>query len=96
MIYQTRVPQVELLNIGIAPTYQGKSLALSLLSATMKLLPENAESIFLEVRRSNIPAIGLYEKSGFSQVGVRRNYYPAAGGTREDALVYKYGFVPTC
>lgn len=96
VVYQTRVPQVELLNIGIAADHQGQGLAINLLLATIKLLPKSSESIFLEVRRSNIPAIGLYEKSGFIKVGKRRGYYPAAGGTREDALIYKYEFVSTC
>lgn len=93
VMYQTRVPQVELLNIGIASDYQGQGLAINLLAATIKLLPENSESIFLEVRRSNVPAIGLYEKLGFSKVGERRDYYRAAGGTREDALIYKYDLI---
>lgn len=95
VIYQTRVPQIELLNIGIAPDRQGQGLAMALILSTIKLLPENAESIFLEVRRSNIPAIGLYEKAGFIKAGERRDYYPAAGGIREDALIYKYDF-PAC
>jgi ribosomal-protein-alanine N-acetyltransferase len=38
----------------------------------------------LEVRRSNTPAIGLYDSLGYRQVGVRKRYYPPNG---EDALV---------
>lgn len=38
----------------------------------------------LEVRRSNAPAIGLYERTGFRTVHVRKGYYQADG---EDALV---------
>jgi ribosomal-protein-alanine N-acetyltransferase len=42
----------------------------------------------LEVRSGNDAAIALYEKLGFEQVGVRRNYYPAsARRRREDALI---------
>lgn len=96
LIYQTRVPQVELLNIGVAPDHQGRGLAINFLLATIKLLPACSESIFLEVRRSNVPAIGLYEKSGFVKVGLRRGYYPAAGGGREDALIYKYELLSIC
>lgn len=96
LIYQTQVPQAELLNIGIASVEQGKGLAYELLTASMSLLPKSTESIFLEVRRSNVPAIGLYEKSGFIKVGERRDYYAVAGGTREDALMYKYEFSPAC
>ena len=35
---------------------------------------------------SNVAARGLYQRMGFSQIGMRRGYYPAIGG-REDALV---------
>ena len=38
-------------------------------------------SVFLEVRRSNAPAIALYEKLGFTSVGIRKNYYDSP---RED------------
>lgn len=44
--------------------------------------------VFLEVRPSNPTAIRLYERLGFTRVGVRKAYYQAAGG-REDAWVYK-------
>jgi len=43
--------------------------------------------MFLEVRASNKAAIRLYERAGFEQVSVRRDYYPAVVG-REDGLVY--------
>lgn len=43
---------------------------------------------FLEVRRSNKPAIALYQSIGFECVGQRRGYYQAHDG-REDALVYR-------
>ena len=45
--------------------------------------------MFLEVRASNEPAIALYEKIGFNQVGIRSRYYPSGkGGRPEDALLY--------
>lgn len=94
MIFQAIVPQTELLNIGIAAGYQSRGLAYKFLLAGMQLLPKDSESIFLEVRRSNIPAIGLYEKAGFVQVGERRDYYAVAGGSRENALIYKYELCP--
>lgn len=46
----------------------------------------HVELMLLEVRPSNRSALGLYLSMGFSEVGVRRNYYPAKGG-REDALI---------
>jgi len=90
IIFQTRVSQIELLNLGIHSFYQGQGLASQLLKFSMSLLPEHSEAVFLEVRRSNVPAINLYEKMDFHCVGERRNYYAVAGGTREDALIYRY------
>jgi ribosomal-protein-alanine N-acetyltransferase len=46
-----------------------------------------ARQLWLEVRQSNERARALYLRYGFRQVGVRRGYYPAALGRREDAAV---------
>lgn len=46
----------------------------------------HVEVVLLEVRPSNLAALKLYEAVGFSEVGVRKDYYPAKGG-REDALI---------
>ena len=46
-----------------------------------------AQWLWLEVRMSNLRAQKVYAAHGFQRVGVRKRYYPAAGGTREDALV---------
>ena len=48
-----------------------------------------SEALVLEVRPSNESARGFYAVLGFEQIGVRRGYYPAAKGQREDALVMK-------
>ena len=45
-----------------------------------------AETMLLEVRTSNRAAISLYQKTGFSEVGIRAGYYPAVNG-REDAII---------
>ena len=45
----------------------------------------NKEMIYLEVRPSNIVGRRLYDRFGFTQLGLRRAYYPAVTG-REDAL----------
>ena len=47
-----------------------------------------ARSMFLEVRPSNLPALRLYERYGFRNIGCRRGYYPAHEG-REDAIVMR-------
>ena len=46
----------------------------------------HVDLMLLEVRPSNKSALALYRSVGFSEVGVRRNYYPAKDG-REDAII---------
>ncbi|MCL2111706.1 MAG: tRNA (adenosine(37)-N6)-threonylcarbamoyltransferase complex dimerization subunit type 1 TsaB [Clostridiales bacterium] len=49
----------------------------------------------LEVRAGDEAAVGFYEKHGFKTEGVRKGYYPASGGEREDALImWRHGGEP--
>lgn len=76
-----------LLNICVAPGYQGAGLGRELLSfAIQRAKRKGVTGMFLEVRESNMAAIQLYESAGFREIGRRRGYYPARRG-REDALV---------
>ena len=79
--------EAHLLNFSIAKPYQGQGLGRELLVHMMQLARKyGAQNIFLEVRPSNVAAIGLYESIGFNEMAVRRNYYPAIKG-REDAIL---------
>ncbi len=79
--------EAHLLNITIAPAYQGRGLGLVLLEHLMsRARQRGGQECFLEVRASNQSAYRLYERFGFNEIGRRRNYYPAPGGG-EDALV---------
>ena len=49
---------------------------------------ENAKCIFLEVRESNVPAISLYKKLGFEELGIRKKFYEHPV---EDAIIMKVG-----
>jgi len=82
--------EVQLLDIGIAKTMQRTGLGKKLLQ-DMLMLARNQKFIrmLLEVRSSNAAAIALYRKVGFTDIGLRRGYYPAAHG-REDAIVMEY------
>ncbi|HEY7884154.1 MAG TPA: ribosomal protein S18-alanine N-acetyltransferase [Cellvibrionaceae bacterium] len=77
----------ELLNITVAPGFQGQGVGKCLLSHMQRLLQPHADTLYLEVRASNVRAIALYDSLGFVEVGIRPNYYPAAQG-REDAIIY--------
>ena len=82
------VEEVHLLNVTVAPQYQGQGLAVILMQAMHSWARGlSAQWSWLEVRVSNGRAIHLYERLGYSQVGQRKNYYPAGHGQREDAIV---------
>ena len=84
------VDEVHLLNITIAPEQQRRGLGAWLLQAVADTArAAGYHGVLLEVRPSNGGAIALYLRTGFVEVGRRRGYYPAAGGTREDALVMR-------
>lgn len=75
----------ELLRVGVLPKYRGQKLGEALVKHMLSdFQTQGVERVFLEVRRSNVPAIALYEKLGFSVLGVRRAYYE---NPKEDALV---------
>lgn len=86
-ILQPVLDEANLLLMAIHPQQQGKGLGYQLLDQSMALLKNNPLQIFLEVRESNLSAIALYEKSGFHQIDMRRNYYPKADGGKEHAII---------
>jgi ribosomal-protein-alanine N-acetyltransferase len=82
------VDEVHLLNIAVAPMYQGQGFARLLLDALcLWSRGQGAEWLWLEVRISNTRARQIYEHCGFRHVGTRRNYYPLSAFEREDAIV---------
>lgn len=70
----------QIMTIGVAKEYQKRGIASNLL----KTMIENAKSIgakrmLLEVRVNNNPALKLYEKFGFTKMGLRKRYYMPEG-----------------
>ena len=77
--------QIHINNLAVRPELRGQGLASRLLAGVMaESARMGADSATLEVRRSNTPALRLYAKAGFTEAGVRRNYYTQPV---EDALV---------
>lgn len=83
--------QAELVNIAVAPQFQGQGLGSELLQYCLNQLRRHTARLHLEVRASNFPAIALYLRTGFKQVGERRNYY-RDGNISEDALLMAFDF----
>lgn len=80
--------EAHILNICVHPQRQHYGFGRYILEHLLAVAKQQAvDIVFLEVRPSNQIAFHLYTRSGFNQVGVRRNYYPAKSGQREDALI---------
>ena len=88
------VDQIHINNLAIHPNFRGRGLGTLLLEAVLAEASRlGAPHATLEVRRSNEPAKRLYERAGFSTVGVRTSYYT---NPIEDALILSRtgGIVP--
>lgn len=78
----------EFLNVGVLPAFQGKGYGRAIVRALVSHGKSNGATRFLlEVRRSNVKAVSLYESEGFRRIAERARYY--ADG--EDALIYELG-----
>lgn len=63
-------------NVAVAPAQRRRGIGDALLDELERRAEQRELSFMtLEVRKSNAPAIALYEKHGFSPVGERKNYY---------------------
>ena len=75
----------ELFQIGTLTEFRGQGIAEGLLRRLhAEMLRRGAKTCFLEVRSKNSAAIALYQKLGYTQIGIRRGYYPD-----DDAIVMK-------
>ena len=84
---QSVLGESDMMNVAVHPDHRRKGVAEALVLALAKDLKERDNvCLTLEVRVSNEPAIALYEKLGFTQVGRRPNYYR---NPREDALILR-------
>lgn len=79
----------EITNVAVAPSYRKRGCGQQLLQAVKEEAKRvSTETLFLEVRRSNEPAIALYKKMGFEPIGIRKNFYEHP---TEDAILMKVG-----
>lgn len=84
------VDEAHLLNITVRAELQGRGVGRFLLDRVVELARhKKMSSVLLEVRPSNRRALDVYTRYGFSSIGRRKDYYPAANQTREDAIVMR-------
>ena len=86
-ITQVVLDEATLFNLAVDPAFQRQGIGRELLEhVIVELESRGIQTLWLEVRASNRPAIALYEQLDFNEVSVRRNYYPTADG-KEDAII---------
>lgn len=84
---QSVLDAADMMNLAVSPAFRRQGIGEALVSALIeRLLQRNVIALLLEVRVSNSPAVALYQKMGFVQVGRRRNYYH---NPKEDAFILR-------
>ena len=84
---QSSIDEADIMNVAVHPDYRRQGIAEKLINTLIAdLKKRGCHALLLEVRVSNTPAITLYEKLGFVQVGCRKNYYR---NPKEDALILR-------
>lgn len=84
---QTVLDGSDMMNIAVSPDFRRQGIAQILIAELIKTLSSRgSRSLSLEVRISNEPALALYNKLGFKEVGRRPGYYR---NPREDAFILR-------
>ena len=84
---QTVMEETDMMNVAVHPDFRRQGIAEALVNGLVEHLKAmGSRCLTLEVRASNAPAIALYEKLGFTEIGRRKNYYR---NPREDALILR-------
>jgi ribosomal-protein-alanine N-acetyltransferase len=84
---QSSYDETDIMNVAVHPDWRRRGIAESLIECLIQELKNRgSHALMLEVRASNAPATALYEKLGFRQVGLRKNYYR---NPKEDALILR-------
>ncbi|MDR6953439.1 ribosomal-protein-alanine N-acetyltransferase [Ancylobacter sp. 3268] len=83
-------PEMEILSIAVARSHRGGGIGRALVQKAMaRLAAEGIATLFLEVEEGNRPAVTLYEKAGFREIGRRPGYYRDAAGRPVAAIAMR-------
>ena len=75
------IDTADIMNIVVKKSWRNQGVGNLLLNILISLCKDlNLLSLSLEVNEDNLPAIHLYEKFGFKNIGVRKNYYQDKNG----------------
>lgn len=76
IIYSVVCDSADLLRVAAKPEYRRQGIGTSLMEMMIKDCEKSGvQNIFLEVRQSNAPAIGMYGRFGFQEISRRKRYY---------------------
>jgi len=79
--------EADIVRVAVLPEYRKAGIARALLNESFKI--NETQSVFLDVRESNTPAINLYKSLGFEDTGIRKDYY---SNPTENAILMKKEF----
>ena len=86
--------EAEILSVAVAQSRRGKGLARALLDLHLRRLAGlGVRTIFLEVGKNNVPAVRLYRRASFAEVGQRPGYYQQGRDGAVTALVLRRDLV---
>lgn len=89
---QTVLDETDIMNVAVSPDFRGLGIGRELMTGLEARLRQNGVgAITLDVRPTNEPAVHLYRRQGFRQVGRRKNYYH---NPTEDALILRKEWNP--
>lgn len=95
VILRAVADEAEVLTLAVGPRQRGRGLGRLLMDEAIRRLYYNRiQSIFLEVDVGNQPALGLYARLGFREVGRRNDYYSTNDGKPATALVMRADITP--
>lgn len=77
--------EADITNVAVAKAFQRRGIARALFQELFAQAEKKGiAALTLEVRKSNVPALALYESLGFENCGIRKNFYEKP---REDAVI---------
>ena len=84
-IISTIADETEIITIAVCSKFRRQNCGRFMLTDIVKeTLLKKSKFIFLEARKSNMPALNLYKAFGFKEIGLRKNYY-----IDEDAIILR-------
>lgn len=86
--------EIELEDIAVKDSHQGMGIAFTLINRMIEDAKDNAiKQVLLEVAANNSSAFSLYERCGFVECGLRKNYYREGNGHQIDAILMSLSLV---